>query len=146
MSSVTAPRPPVRGFHHVSLTVTDLATSVEWYQRLLELQRLSSPFSDYGSEENDYAIVLIDADAGISIGMHHHDAIDGRPFDERQTRLDHIAMAAPDCADLDVWAARLDNLGVPHDGINGTGHPLSRSALVFRDPDNIELAFFHLPT
>jgi hypothetical protein len=39
---------------------------------------------------NDYAIVLIDADAGISIGLHHHDAVDGRPFEERQTGLDHI--------------------------------------------------------
>jgi hypothetical protein len=32
----------------------------------------------------------MDADAGISIGLHHHDAVDGRPFDERQTGLDHI--------------------------------------------------------
>jgi glyoxylase I family protein len=85
MSSVTAPRPPVRGFHHVSLTVTDLEASVEWYQRLLELQRLSAPFPDDGSEENDHAIVLIDADTGIFIGL-------------------------------------------------------------LRDPDNIQLEFFHLPT
>jgi len=133
MSSVTAPRPPVRGFHHVSLTVTDLETSVEWYQRLLELQRLSSTFPDYGSEENDYAIVLIDADAGISIGRHHHDAIDGRPFDERQTGLDHIAMAVPDRADLDVWAALGASLPRPGQHRTGvlpppdlTGHGTSR--------------------
>ena len=68
------------------------------------------------------------------------------PFDERRTGLDHIGMAVPDRADLDVWAARLDGLGVPHNGVNDTDHLLPYSALVFRDPDNIQLEFFHLPS
>ena len=147
MSSATARRPPVRGFHHLSLTVTDVEASVEWYQRLLELQRLPAPFPDYGGgEESGYSIVLIGPDAGISIGLHHHDGNDGRPFDERRTGLDHIGMAVPDRADLDAWAARLDSLGVPHSGVNDTDHPIPYSALVFRDPDNIQLEFFHLPS
>ncbi len=119
---------------------------MEWYQRLLERQRLPAPFPDYGGEETGYAIVLIGPDAGISIGLHHHDGNDGRPFDERRTGLDHIGMAVPDRADLDARAARLDSLGVPHNDVNDTDHPIPYSALVFRDPDNIQLEFFHLPS
>jgi hypothetical protein len=40
----------------------------------------------------------------------------------------------------------LDSLGVPHNGVNDTDHPIPYSALVFRDPDNIQLEFFHLPS
>ena len=129
MSSATARRPPGRGFHHVSLTVTDVEASVAWYQRLLELQRLLAPFPNYGGEETGYAIVLIDPDAGISIGLHHHEGNDGQPFDERRTGLDQIGMAVPDRADLDSWAARLDSLGVPLNGVNDTDHPIPCSAL-----------------
>jgi glyoxylase I family protein len=144
MSSATAPRPPVQGFHHFSATVSDVEASVDWYQRVLGLQRLPAPFPHYGSEKTGHAIVLMDADAGIAIGLHHHDGNDGQPFDETRTGLDHIAMSVPDRADLDAWAARLDSLGVPHNGVNDTHDPIPYSALVFRDPDNIQLEFFHL--
>jgi len=146
MSSSTAPRPPIQGLHHVSVTVTDVTASVDWYQRILGLQRLPPPFPNYGSEDTGYALVLIDADAGFSIGLHHHDGNDGHPFDERRTGLDHIAMGVANRADLDAWATRLDSLGVPHEGVNDTNDPIPYSALVFRDPDNIQLEFFHLPS
>jgi hypothetical protein len=44
-------------------------------------------------------------------GLHHHDGNNGRPFDEAQTGLDHIAMNVPSWADLDAWAAWLDSQG-----------------------------------
>ena len=35
--------------------------------------------------------------------------------------------------------------GVPHSGVNDTDDPIPYSALIFRDPDNIQLELFHLP-
>jgi hypothetical protein len=54
-------------------------------------------------------------------------------------------MNVPDRADLDAWATWLDSQGVPHSGVNDTDDPIPYSALIFRDPDNIQLELFHLP-
>jgi len=145
MSSPTAARPPIHGFHHFSATVCDVEASVSWYERVLGLQRIPAPFPHYGGEKTGYAIVLIDPAAGISVGLHHHDGNSGRPFDETQTGLDHIAMNVPGRADLDAWAAWLDSQGVPHSGVNDTDDPIPYSTLIFRDPDNIQLELFHMP-
>jgi hypothetical protein len=34
MSSPTAARPPIHGFHHFSATVCDVEASVRWYERV----------------------------------------------------------------------------------------------------------------
>ena len=44
MSSATASRPPINGFHHFSATVCDVEASVSWYQRVLGMER-----EDFGS-------------------------------------------------------------------------------------------------
>jgi catechol 2,3-dioxygenase-like lactoylglutathione lyase family enzyme len=144
MSSSTGTRPPIVGFHHFSATVCDVEASAEWYQRVLGLQRIPAPFPHYGGGKPGYGIVLIDPEAGISVGLHHHEGNDGQRFDETRTGLDHIAMNVADRADLDAWAAWLDSQGVPHSGVNDTDDPIPYSALIFRDPDNIQLEMFHL--
>ena len=48
--------------------------------------------------------------------------------------------------DLDAWAEWLDGMGVEHAGITDTTDPMPYSVLVFRDPDNIQLEMFHLPS
>ena len=145
MSEKPESRPPIHGFSHFSATVTDVEASASWYQRVLGLQRLPTPFPHFGREDTGYAIVLIDPDAGISVGLHHHEVNDGHPFDESRTGLDHIAMNVSDRAALDSWAAWLDNQGVPHSGVNDAEEPIPYSALIFRDPDNIQLEMIHLP-
>jgi glyoxylase I family protein len=50
--------------------------------------------------------------------------------------------ALPICADraeLERWAARLDELGVVHGGVKDAGYG---SGVSFRDPDGIALEFF----
>jgi hypothetical protein len=49
-------------------------------------------------------------------------------------------------ADLDVWASRLDELGIEHSGVIDTDGPLPYSVVDFRDPDNIQLELFHMAT
>jgi glyoxylase I family protein len=45
-------------------------------------------------------------------------------------------------SDLDRWASRLDELGVTHSGVIDKS-ARRYSAIVFRDPDGIQLELFH---
>lgn len=139
-------RPPMAGFHHFGATVTDVEASAAWYQRILGLQRIPAEFPHYGTEESGYAVLLIDPDASIAIGLHHHTSNDGQPFNEARTGLDHIGIAVPNRSDLDSWASWLDAQNVPHSGVTDTENPIKYSVLVFRDPDNIQLEMFYLNT
>jgi catechol 2,3-dioxygenase-like lactoylglutathione lyase family enzyme len=139
-------RPDFNGVHHISITATDLDASVAWYQRVLGLQPLPMKFPHYGAEESGYAIVLLEPNQGWGIGIHHNVANPGAPADESVTGLDHIALAVASRGDLDAWAAWLDDLGVEHAGVTDTTDPMPYSVLVFRDPDNIQLEMFHLPS
>jgi glyoxylase I family protein len=143
-SELANQRPPMAGFHHFSPTVTDIEASASWYQRVLGLERVPLTFPHYGNEEGGYAIILMDPDAKITIGLHHHVANDGRSFDEARTGLDHIGISAPSRSDLDSWASWLDAQGVSHSGVTDMDDPIKYSALVFRDPDNIQLEMFYM--
>jgi catechol 2,3-dioxygenase-like lactoylglutathione lyase family enzyme len=130
------------GFHHFSATVTDLEASVSWYQRVLGLERVPQRFPHYGDEESGYGILLMDLDAEIIIGLHHHVANDGRRFDEARTGLDHIGISVQNRSDLNSWVSWLDAQGVAHSGVTDADEPFKYSVLVFRDPDNIQLEMF----
>ena len=47
-------------------------------------------------------------------------------------------------ADLDAWAGWLDALGIAHSGVTDTEDPVPYAALVFRDPDNVQLELFYM--
>jgi glyoxylase I family protein len=137
-------RPPMAGFHHFSATVTNVETSLSWYQRVLGLERLPGEFPHYGNEGGGYEVILTDFNAGIIIGLEHHTANDGQPFDETRTGLDHIAISVPSRSDLNSWEEWLDSLAVSHSGVTDVDGPLKFSTLVFRDPDNIQLELFFM--
>jgi glyoxylase I family protein len=143
-SELASQRPSMAGFHHFSPTVTDIEASASWYQRVLGLDRVPLRFPHYGSEESGYAIILMDPDAKITIGLHHHAANDGRRFNEARTGLDHIGISVPSRSDLNSWASWLDAQGVTHSGVTDMDEPIKYSALVFRDPDNIQLEMFYM--
>jgi glyoxylase I family protein len=146
MTATASSRPGLQGFHHISITATDLDASVTWYQRVLGLQPLPMKFPHYGAEESGYAIVLLEPTQGWGIGIHHNVANPGAPADEKVTGLDHIALAVASREDLDAWAAWFDSLGVEHARVTDTSDPMPYSVLVFRDPDNIQLELVHLPS
>jgi hypothetical protein len=60
--------------------------------------------------------------------------------------MDPVGLSVLERVDLDAWAARLDALRVSHSGVTDMGEPIPYAALVFRDPDNIQLEFVHLPS
>jgi glyoxylase I family protein len=144
MNQTTKQRPPMAGFHHFCPTVTDVEASAAWYQRVLGLERIPGKFPHYGNEESGYEVLLTDFNSGIIIGLEHHTANDGQPFDEARTGLDHIAISVPSRSDLESWTEWLDSLAVPHSGVTDIDGPLKFSALAFRDPDNIQLEFFFM--
>ena len=80
---------------------------------------------------------------GTLLGLHQHPATNGDDrFDEHRPGLDHLSFGVVDRAELKVWQARLEELGIPHGEIVDAHYG---SGLSFRDPDNIALEFFAPP-
>lgn len=131
--------PAVAGIHHVSLTVSDLNRSTDWYCELLGMAKIiEEPHPD----ESGVGVVLTDPGHKLFIGLHSHNANSGERFSESRTGLDHASIGVPDRAELVQWQRRLEEMSVPHSPI--ADHPYG-SVLVFRDPDNIQLEFFAPP-
>lgn len=125
--------PDIASIHHVSLTVTDVDRSVEWYKDVLGLSELMKEDHPDG---HGYAIVLGKPDFSLCVGLHTHSANSSEPCDETRTGLDHVSFGVASRADLDIWAQHFKNLGVSQSPVNDQG---AYAVLVFRDPDNIQL-------
>ena len=82
MSQAARQRPPIGGFHHFGVTVTDVEASADWYQRVLGLERIPAKIPHHGNEESGYAVLLADFSCGIIVGLQHNTRNDGQPFDE----------------------------------------------------------------
>ena len=74
--------PGITGIHHISVTVTDIEASLDWYQRLLGADRVPMKFPHYEREDTGYGELLIEPRSGVIIGLHTNIANDGQPFDE----------------------------------------------------------------
>lgn len=128
--------PDIANINHVGITVTDISRSTSWYAEVLGLVELmEEPHPDGRGN----AVVLGKPDFSMCVGLHAHDANQNERFSEETTGLDHISFLVSSRAELDEWETRLAELGVEHSPINDKG---PYSALVFRDPDNIQLEFF----
>lgn len=119
--------PELLGVDHVTLTVTDLDRSEEFYSSVLGLLRLA----DFG-----HARILAHRPTSLVVGLVRHGAGDGAPFTELRTGLDHVGFSVGSRDELVVWQQRLSDLGVEHTPIRDMelGHHLN-----FRDPDHIAL-------
>jgi glyoxylase I family protein len=121
---------------HVALTVTDLARSVPWYQRLIG----ADPVLDEDTGPFRHVVFAV---GDTLIGLHEFpEGATDAPFNERRVGLDHVAFACADRDELAAWQSRLEELGVAHGEIVDAGYG---SGLAFRDPDNIALEFFAPP-
>jgi catechol-2,3-dioxygenase len=128
--------PEFTSVSHLDLSVSDAESSARWYCEVLGLRRLTRADLD-----NRIMIVLRHDGSGLIIGLNQHKVPAADRFDERRPGLDHVGFAVTERKQLDDWQARLASLGVAHspvqDSASGTG-----TALVFRDPDNIQLEFW----
>lgn len=121
---------------HVAVTVTDLSVSVPWYTEVLGVD----PVLDEDTGPFRHVVYQV---GGTLLGLHEFpDLAERTPFDERRPGLDHVAFGVAERAELEKWAARLDELDVAHGTIKDAGYG---SGLSFRDPDNIALEIFAPP-
>jgi catechol 2,3-dioxygenase-like lactoylglutathione lyase family enzyme len=127
---------PFPALTHVALTVSDLEASERWYTKVLG----SAPVLD---EDTGPFRHIVYAVGGTLLGLHGFpDLHSTDAFDERRPGLDHVAFGCASRAELDEWAARLDELGVAHGEVIDAHYG---SGLSFRDPDNIALELFAPP-
>ncbi len=120
---------------HVGLTVRDMDTSAQWYQRVLGfalVKRFSRPPAEPGIERT----LLLHEPSGFLVGLYNHDERSGDRFSPFRTGLDHLALEVADDHELDEWIDHLDREGVEHSPIRDLGH--SRFVSI-EDPDGIQI-------
>lgn len=119
---------------HIDLSVSDAEASAAWYCRVLGLRRVRRVDLD-----NRAMIVLSHEPTGLVIGLNQHAVVPIARFDDRNVGLDHIGFSVSSRRELDVWEKHLADQDVFHSPVEDTPHG---AALVFRDPDNIQLEFW----
>lgn len=122
------------GFHHVALTVSDLAASAAWYERLFDLEQVI----DEPGDERRAKVYRLRGTTAL-LGLVQHAGNDGSGFRPDRTGLDHAAFQVATRADIDAWAERLDDADVAHSGVISI--PMG-AILNFADPDGIQLSIF----
>src|ERR1700750_884970 len=123
---------------HVALTVRDLAVSVPWYEALLDAEPVIDEDTDPDLHHTVYLV-----GGGTLIGLHEHGtAAPAGDSSEFRVGLDHIAFAVPDRAELEQWAARLDEMGIARGRIKDASYG---SGVSLRDPDRIARGFLAPP-
>lgn len=130
------PAPKTLGAHHVSLTVTDLDRSIDFYTRVFGLE-VRTRF--------ERKSLLHDGTQAIVLALPHRPiAPEERRFDEARPGLDHLGFRVAGPEDVRRAADHLKALGIPFEGPK-PGTPKGSLLVVFRDPDNIQLEFYYAP-
>jgi glyoxylase I family protein len=127
-------------YAHVRLTVTDIARSRAFYDRVFGLPvayELPENADDATREQLSFLFGGVIYSLGDSLLGLRPVATDR--FDENRVGLDHLSFSLPSRAELDAASAHLDDLGVAHSGVKDLG---AGYILEFRDPDNIALELF----
>jgi glyoxylase I family protein len=134
---------PIRlAYSHVRLTVTDLARSRAFYDRVFGLPvalELPADADEATREQLKYLFGGVIYLMGTALLGLRPVAPAGDRFDEDRVGLDHLSFAVEGVADLEEMARTLEAMGVAHAGIKDIGRA---HILEFRDPDNIALELF----
>ena len=125
--------PEIRGFSHVSLSVTDHERSARWYEEAFGFTTIEK------LDEAEYTESVMVHPSGAILCLQQHRANPGEPFDPSRTGGDHLAFRVASRRELDGWAARLADLGVVHSPVADRAYG---SVLCLRDPDGIQLELF----
>ena len=128
--------PTLAGYSHLSLSVTDLEKSTEWYCDILGFESIAHVEGD-GFLRNR----LRQPDAGITLTLTAHEANEGDTFDERRTGMDHVSFVVPSVDDIHAFKECFQDRGVEHSEVKATAGGAG-GMITFRDPDNIQLEVF----
>ncbi|MFE6718271.1 VOC family protein [Streptomyces albidoflavus] len=128
--------PHLAGLHHVTLPVSDLEASTAWYTKVLGAARVPG-LDHHDPAGNRYSVVV------TLPGLHVPLQLRLAPEAVAATgAYDPLTLGVTDRAELDRWAAHLDESGVPHRPVTAArlGHALS-----FHDPDGTLLRLYTVP-
>ncbi|GLK16562.1 glyoxalase [Herbiconiux flava] len=125
--------PQFTGIHHVAVTVSDLAASAAFYERVLGFPPAG------GIDDEHLHRRLFTLPDGVNLGLTQHDTATSESFSPFRPGLDHLGLAVADRAELEAWAAHLDTVGIAHSGLVDADYG---TALSFTDPDGTALEFF----
>lgn len=127
--------PNILGYHHVSLSVTDLEKSVGWYCDVLGFE-VQAELDGTGFQRTRLRAPA----SGLILTLTRHDSESAEQFDERRPGLDHISFHVGETQDVEALRDWFDQHGVIHSGVKTAA---SGSAMItLRDPDNIQLEVF----
>lgn len=120
-------------FHHLALTVTDLARSEQFYTSLLGFQKVMDLSATRVLLANRGGAII-----ALTTAPDPTQAPAGDRFNENRAGLDHLSFSVTDLAALEDAARLLDEHGVTRGEIKDLGG-LKLYVLALRDPDNIQL-------
>jgi catechol 2,3-dioxygenase-like lactoylglutathione lyase family enzyme len=117
--------------NHVTLTVTDIDRSREFYTSILGFQFLMQ----YGPKYlfGNGSVIL-----ALNLSPDPERSIANDKFDENRVGLDHVSFNVSNREILDEALRIFDECNVPHGEIKDLAD-LGMHVLAFRDPDNIQL-------
>ena len=124
---------PLAGLHHAALSVRDVDAASRWYRDVLGLEETFR-------RETDTHTVVVMRFTGLraTLGLVEHKE-SGSAFSPSNLGLDHLAFSVSSHEELQGWARRLQQCGVPSSGVIDT--PFG-GMLYFNDPEGIALALF----
>lgn len=122
--------PDISGYHHLSLTVTDLDKSTAWWTEVLGFE-VFTRFERDGMTK----VVMRHPACGTYFSLTGHGPRSpAEAFSEFRTGMDHLAFSVADRTELTAWKARFEKRGVEHSEIKAS---VVGDLIAFRDPDNI---------
>ena len=132
---------PTGDIHHLRLTVTDLARSLQFYTSLLGFQvAVESPPPGDPAAAEVFKILfggVVMIRGNLLMGLRPM-APGGDRFDPDRVGLDHLSFSVPGRADLEQAIRLFDEHGVTHGEITGLA-AFGIDVLSFEDPDGIQL-------
>lgn len=129
------------GFAHIRLTVTDIARSKEFYDRVFGWPTAVDASSQvdapgvHQSPENFYGGVVYQTPSGALFGLR---PVGGQNFDSEHTGLDHVSFMVESRDDLVAAQQALDKAGIEHGEVKDLTDA-GLAILSFSDPDSIHL-------
>jgi len=133
----------INDIHHLGLTVRDVDASAAWYQDVLGFRRAGEYTAPDGARRK---VFLRHDGLRARLGLTQHQRGNREAFDETRIGLDHLSFAVSRREDLDDWAQRFSEAGVTFSPVAAANSIPGAAALVFRDPDNIQLELFFDPS
>ena len=135
----------IAGIDHIGLTVADVDRSAHWYEDVLGFTTVGR-HQEVGEGGLRKMVFMTCPGLATAFGFVSHQSSAGAAFDETVAGLDHLPFRLADIEALDDWVERLQHWKVEYSQPADSALRPGAKVLVFRDPANIQLELYALPT